>query len=133
MRISTRASYSLEALLVIALQGEGNLVSTRQIAEETGITTGYLEQLFIPLKKVGIIESVRGVQGGYKLAKRSTEVTVAEVFEAVERDIEFKSDETFEEQDPVKTLWEDIYSTMHSCVSFITLQHLVDEYGKGVA
>jgi DNA-binding IscR family transcriptional regulator len=48
MRISTKGRYSLEALLYMALLPEGEYSSTREIAEKTGLSDGYLEQLFIP-------------------------------------------------------------------------------------
>ncbi|MDR0878542.1 MAG: Rrf2 family transcriptional regulator, partial [Treponema sp.] len=54
MRISTKGRYSLEALLYMALLPKGEYSSTRSIAENTGLSDGYLEQLFIPLRKAGI-------------------------------------------------------------------------------
>jgi len=88
MRISTRGKYSLEALLYLALLPEGSFASTRTISENTGISDGYLEQLFIPLKKSGIIRGIRGAQGGYLPGRPIQEITVGDILRAVEGSLE---------------------------------------------
>lgn len=56
--------------------------SIRAISDATGISSGYLEQLMIPLKKFGLVESERGVQGGYRIARK--DITCSEVLSASE-------------------------------------------------
>lgn len=84
MKISTRGQYSLEALLYLALLGEGESASTRTIAGATGISEGYLEQLLIPLKKAGIVRGIRGARGGNLPGKPLAEITVGEILRTVE-------------------------------------------------
>jgi Rrf2 family protein len=91
VRISTKGRYSLEALLYLALieesRGEGRdsfFSSTREIAENIGYSEGYLEQLFIPLRKAGLILGVRGPQGGYYLGKKPEDISVGAILRAVE-------------------------------------------------
>ncbi|MDR3200414.1 MAG: Rrf2 family transcriptional regulator, partial [Spirochaetales bacterium] len=88
MRISTKGRYSLEALLYLSLLPPGEYTSTRTIAEYTGISDGYLEQLFIPLKKAGIINAIRGPQGGYLPGKELEKITVGAILRAVEGSLE---------------------------------------------
>jgi Rrf2 family protein len=88
MRISTKGRYSLEALLYMALMPDQNYVSVRIIAEKTGISEGYLEQLFIPLRKEGIVQGIRGPLGGYVLGKKPQEITVGDILRAVEGSLE---------------------------------------------
>jgi|GEM_PF-6265547 len=60
--------------------------SIRSISEATGISSGYLEQLMIPLRRAGLVQAERGVQGGYRLAK--ADITCKEVLSASEGDFE---------------------------------------------
>lgn len=87
MRISTRGSYALEAVLAIALMPERQSVSIREISERTMISDNYLEQIFSLLRKGGIIKSLRGAQGGYRLARSTASVTVGDVLRATEKSI----------------------------------------------
>jgi Rrf2 family protein len=88
MRISTKGRYSLEALLYMALLPAGEYSSTRSIAENTGISDGYLEQLFIPLRKAGIVQGIRGPQGGYLPGRETDHITVGDILRAVEGSLE---------------------------------------------
>jgi Rrf2 family protein len=88
MKISTKGRYSLEALLYIALQRDGDYISTRAIADNTGISVGYLEQLFIPLRRAGIVKGIRGPQGGYLPAKPPAAITVGDILRSVEGPLE---------------------------------------------
>ncbi len=82
MKLSTKGRYSLETMVYLATC-RGNC-SIRSISEATGISSGYLEQLMIPLKKCNLVESERGVQGGYRIARK--DITCGEVLSASEGD-----------------------------------------------
>ncbi|MDD3902709.1 MAG: Rrf2 family transcriptional regulator [Sphaerochaeta sp.] len=82
MKLSTKGRYSLETLVYLATCREN--CSIRSISEATGISSGYLEQLMIPLKKAGLVDAERGVQGGYRIARK--DITCAEVLLASEGD-----------------------------------------------
>jgi Rrf2 family protein len=89
MKISTRGRYSLEALLYLALNtAPATFLSIRDIAGNTGVTEGYLEQLFIPLKKSGLVQSTRGAQGGYQLGKAARNISIGDILHAVEGSLE---------------------------------------------
>lgn len=133
MRISTRGQYSLEALLYLALLPEGEFASTRTISENTGISDGYLEQLFIPLKSAGIIRGIRGARGGYLLGRKPAEITSGDILRAVEGPLEpvacLSSDTC-----PAEALcitrhtWSRLYGEITDCVDSITLADLVGAY-----
>ncbi len=80
MKLSTKGRYSLETMVYLSTC-RGNC-SIRSISEATGISSGYLEQLMIPLKKFNLVESERGVQGGYRIARK--DITCGEVLSASE-------------------------------------------------
>ncbi len=133
MRISTRGRYSLEALLYLSLLPEGDYASTRTIAEQTGISDGYLEQLFIPLKKAGLIRGIRGAQGGYLLGKKPSEITAGDVLRAVEGSLEpvaCLSSGTCpaEAKCITRHTWSQLYREISDCVDSITLSQLVESY-----
>jgi Rrf2 family protein len=133
MRISTKGRYSLEALLYMALLPEGEFSSTRTIAENTGISDGYLEQLFIPLRKAGIIQGIRGPQGGYLPGKSPEDIRVGDVLRAVEGPLE-PVDCLASRICPIEKgcisrhTWSELYQEIASCVDSITLKDLAEAY-----
>ena len=75
------------ALTDLALQPEGDLVTLGDISKRQDISLPYLEQLFVKLRRAGLVESVRGPGGGYRLAKPQAEVRVVEVLAAVDETV----------------------------------------------
>ncbi|HIY84710.1 RrF2 family transcriptional regulator [Rubneribacter sp.] len=85
MMVSTRGRYALRLMIDIAKQGEGGaLVAMRQAAEREGLSVKYLEQLGGALVRAGVLKSMRGVSGGYMLARPADEITVGDILRATE-------------------------------------------------
>jgi Rrf2 family iron-sulfur cluster assembly transcriptional regulator len=84
MKLSTKGRYAVTALADIALNGGTRPVTLAEIAERQDISVAYLEQLFVRLRRAGIVESVRGPGGGYRLARPADELRVSEVMTAVD-------------------------------------------------
>ena len=85
MMISTRGRYALRLMIASARQGEaGALVTMRQAAEREDLSVKYLEQLGGALVKAGVLKSVRGVSGGYLLARPADQITAGDVLRATE-------------------------------------------------
>jgi Rrf2 family iron-sulfur cluster assembly transcriptional regulator len=84
MLLMTKGRYAVMAMVDIALNSNSSPVLLASIAERQGIDHGYLEQIFIKLKKSGLVTSVRGPGGGYKLAKTSKTIKISEIMEAVD-------------------------------------------------
>ncbi len=87
MKISTRGRYALRFMIDLARHGDAGYVSLKDISERQGISIKYLEQITAILSKFGLLQSVRGPQGGYKLAKKPAEYTVAEILRITEGDL----------------------------------------------
>ena len=87
MKLSTKGRYAMVALTDLALQPEGGLVSLTEIAKRQDISLPYLEQLFVKLRRAGLVESVRGPGGGYRLARAPHEIRVSEVLGAVDETV----------------------------------------------
>ncbi|PIE09272.1 MAG: Rrf2 family transcriptional regulator [Rhodobacterales bacterium] len=86
MKLSTKGRYAMVALSDIALQGEA-LVSLGDVATRQDISLAYLEQLFVKLRRAGLVESVRGPGGGYRLARPTSEIRVVDVLAAVDETV----------------------------------------------
>ncbi|HWR22143.1 MAG TPA: Rrf2 family transcriptional regulator [Feifaniaceae bacterium] len=84
MKLSTRGRYGIKAMVDLAVEYGSGPVSATTLSNLQGVSLAYLEQLIASLKKARLIESVRGVQGGYTLARRPEEITVNEVLKALE-------------------------------------------------
>ena len=87
MKLSTKGRYGLRAVIDIALHGTTEAVAISAIAERQNISAKFLEQLIAKLKRAGIVTSVRGAQGGYRLAKAPEDISVGEVLRALEGDL----------------------------------------------
>ena len=133
MRISTKGRYSLEALLYMALLPEGQSASTKTIADSNNISDGYLEQLFIPLRKAGIVQGVRGPSGGYLLGRPTTEISVGNVLRSVEGSLEVVDcvDSKvcpYQDQCISRHTWAELYAEVSGCIDSISLKDLVEAY-----
>lgn len=84
MKLSLRGEYALRALLVLGLKHDQPLVRIQAIAAHQNIPKRFLEQILNDLKSAGFVRSKRGVAGGYRLARRPEEITLAAVVRHVE-------------------------------------------------
>lgn len=84
MKLSTRSRYGLKAVIDLAVRYGTGPVSLPTLASEQGVSEGYLEQLLRELKKGGVLETVRGAQGGYELICDPAELSVQRVLTLLE-------------------------------------------------
>lgn len=82
--LSSKAIYGLAAMHVLSHAPHGRAMQVREIAAMTKISHGYLEQLLSILRRNNLLSSIRGAQGGYKLARKAHEIDVLEIIEALE-------------------------------------------------
>ncbi|KIQ68771.1 Rrf2 family transcriptional regulator [Wenxinia marina] len=87
MKLSTKGRYAMVALTDIALQPAGSLVNLSEIARRQNLSLPYLEQLFVKLRREGLVESVRGPGGGYRLSRPPAEIRVADILAAVDETV----------------------------------------------
>ncbi len=87
MKLSTKGRYAMVALADLALQGTGDLTSLAAISKRQSISLPYLEQLFVKLRRAGLVDSVRGPGGGYRLARPASEIRVVDVLAAVDETV----------------------------------------------
>ena len=87
MMFSTKAEYGVRVMVELARRAGEEPIPLAEIAEHGGMPLAYLEHLVARLRKAGLVESRRGSRGGYMLARSPTEITMAEVVEALEGSI----------------------------------------------
>lgn len=133
MKISTKGRYALRLMLDLALNNTGEYITIKSIAGRQEISEKYLEQIISVLNKAGYVKSIRGAQGGYRLAKEPTEYTVGMILRLTEGSIapvdclDDDSEECSRSSNCVtKEVWIELYDAIRNVVDRITLQDLVD-------
>lgn len=135
MKISTKGRYGLKAMLDLAVYSLGDQVSIKSIAQRQNISENYLEHVFSMLRKSGLVNSIKGPQGGYVLGRDATEITIGEILRCLEGDLSI-TDEGKENSDDImeacitNNVWSKINYSINSAVDSITLKGLVDDYKK---
>ena len=84
MRLSTRGRYALRAMIDLALHADEEPIPRSDIAERQEVSAHYIEQLFVKLRRAGLIESVKGPGGGYILAKSADQIRAGDIIRTVE-------------------------------------------------
>jgi Rrf2 family transcriptional regulator, iron-sulfur cluster assembly transcription factor len=87
MKLSTKGRYAMVALADLAAAKEGGLVSLAELSKRQDISLPYLEQLFVKLRRAGLVDSVRGPGGGYRLGRPASEIRVSEILDAVDETV----------------------------------------------
>ena len=87
MKLSTKSTYGLRAMVNIAACGGKDAVPIKDIAEKEGISSIYLEQLLNKLRREDLVRSVRGPKGGYVLSRSASRITVGDVVKTLEGNI----------------------------------------------
>lgn len=135
MKLSTRARYGLRALIDLGLYSEKETVSIQSIARRQNISVSYLEQLMALLKKAGIVQSVRGAMGGYRLGKPADEISVGDILRVLEGSLEAvvcpgnEQDGVCEGQEicVAKYVWKRINDSITDAVDSMMLCELIEE------
>ena len=135
MKLSTRGRYGIHAMYDLAKNYNAGPQPIKAIAERQTIPEAYLEQLFASLKREKLVNSVRGAQGGYTLARPPAEITVGDVLRTLEGGLNLV--DCLEEEDtcgkscacPSRFVWMKIRDGLNAIVDGITLQDMINEYG----
>ena len=132
MKLSTKARYGARATVELGAVYPQEAVSARKVAERLGVSVKYLEQIMSALKAAGVLKSIRGVRGGYSLARPPSEVTLLEIFHVLEgepllvdclRDSELCS---LAPTCPTVDTWREMNDALTKILAGTTIQDLVD-------
>lgn len=132
MKLTSKGRYAVTAMLDVAIHASTGPVSLADISERQGISLSYLEQLFSRLRKHGLVTSIRGPGGGYRLGKCSAQIAVSEVIQAVNESVNAtkcggKGNCQSGHQCLTHTLWEGLSQKIEEFLQGITLSELVEE------
>ncbi|MBS5935124.1 MAG: Rrf2 family transcriptional regulator [Clostridiales bacterium] len=133
MKISTKGRYALRLMLDLALNDTGETIRIKDIAARQEISEKYLEQIIAVLNKAGFVKSVRGPQGGYRLARKPKDYTVGMILRLTEGSLapvpclDDDPNECNRQEDCVTIfIWEKLYEAINSVVDGFTLADLVE-------
>ena len=137
MKISTKGRYAVRVMLDLAMNNTGECIKVKEIAGRQGISEKYLEQIIAVLNKAGYVKSVRGAQGGYRLAKNPEDYTVGMILRLTEGSMAPVScledgADICERCDTCETLqvWKDIYDAVNRVIDGVTLADLLERRQK---
>ncbi|SEH14969.1 RrF2 family transcriptional regulator [Thermoleophilum album] len=117
--ITTKSPYALKALCELARRGDEGPVPIAEIARARDIPVQFLEGLFATLRRGGILQSQRGVKGGYQLARPPEEINLLEVVELLEGEL----GQGASEHGPI---WEDVVRAVRDVLASQTLRDAVE-------
>ena len=132
MKLTSKGRYAVTAMLDVAIHAASGPVSLADISERQGISLSYLEQLFARLRKHGLVNSVRGPGGGYRLGKCSAEIAVADVISAVDESVDAtkcmgQGNCQSGHQCLTHNLWSDLSHRIEDFLQSISLSELVEQ------
>ena len=130
MRLSTKGRYGLRAVVDLAIHSRDESVTLGSIAQRQDLSEGYLEQLIAKLKRAGIVASIRGSGGGYRLAKAPEEITVGDILRALEGElcvVECSDTKGCDKYDTciTKYVWKRINDSINKVVDTMTLEEVI--------
>lgn len=130
MRLTTKGRYAVTALLDLAINGDDGPVNLADISARQGISLSYLEQLFAKLRRAGLVCSIRGPGGGYRLAQEAQAIRIAHIIDAVNESVDAmkckgKGDCQQGETCLTHHLWQDLSAQIHDFLTGISLADLI--------
>ena len=135
MRFSAKGEYGILAVFELAQHAGETPLQAKTIAKNQRIPLRFLEQVLSGLRKAGLVESVRGAQGGYVLNKMPSEIRVSDVLEAIEGPITPSSrvsgnddrNHSYETGDDIlKPVWEEVKTAVIGVLNAVTIQDLCE-------
>lgn len=130
MRLSTKAQYAVRAIVSLNLYDEGVPTTLKDISTREDISLTYLEQLFVKLRRSGIVDSVRGPGGGYVLAQPASSIRVDQIIDSVEETLvpvscmDKNGNCSCADQCVTHTVWQGLGDRIRQFLSSITLEDL---------
>lgn len=140
MKISTKGRYAVRVMLDLAANNTGEYIKVKEIAARQDISEKYLEQIISVLNKAGFVKSVRGAQGGYRIAKDPSNYTVGMILRLTEgslNPVACLDDEINECErcDTCETLevWKQLAKAINDVVDHVTIEDLLERQQERIA
>jgi len=134
MKLSTKSRYGLNAMYHLAISDSSEPMSLTELSKQTKVSQPYLEKVLGILKKKGLLASVRGVQGGYRLKKEPKDTTIGEILRALENNLAFsdcaRAGKCNNMNCPNKGIFKVIYDKLNGVLDEVTLQDMINNEGE---
>jgi Rrf2 family iron-sulfur cluster assembly transcriptional regulator len=137
MQLTTKGRYAVMAMLDLSYNSkEKKPLTLSLISERQNISLSYLEQLFTKLRHNGLVKSVRGPGGGYLLNKEMQDISISDIIEAVDENVDLRRCKGFANCNQgtkciSHALWCDVSDQIRTFLQNITLQKITDDHQKG--
>ncbi|MCK5493075.1 MAG: Rrf2 family transcriptional regulator [Candidatus Omnitrophica bacterium] len=135
MRVSARTRYGVRLIFCLALNYGKGPVFLKEIAGKEGISEKYLSQIIIPLRGVGLVNSIRGAHGGYMLGKDPVDITVKDIVKVLDKDfnfVEINEKNILSSRRTVNCInqlvWDKLEKSISKTLEDISLKSIVDNY-----
>jgi Rrf2 family protein len=128
MNVSVKGEYALQAIFDLASQPGREPVKIAEIARRQQIPQKFLELILASLKQGGFVESRRGAEGGYLLARRADAITVGDVLRFIEGRKEERSRARRENDSPLSDLWERVDNAIDNILDTATFAQLARDW-----
>lgn len=132
MKLSSKARYAVEAMFELALHPHAP-VTLASIAEGQRISQSYMEQLFMRLRRAGLIEGARGPGGGYRLGKEPGEISIADIVKAVDTTGTRSRNKGAASDAPSTLMWNELSGRIHGFLDAVTLGDMIADFQQGDA
>ena len=129
MNVSVKSDYAARAVLGLARHyGTNTVMRAEDVAREQGVPPHYLSLIMVELKDEGIVESVRGKEGGYLLGRAPAEITLGDVLRAVQGTL-FEAPVVRAQKRPpeLQRAWKSLQDSLEAAADAITFQQLLEE------
>ena len=129
MKLTTKMRYGTRALIDLALHQQDQPVSSVEIAERQEVSAKYLESILVMLRNAGLVRAIRGATGGHILARDAAEITLAEVYDALEGSdplVDCMADADCSRYDECVTreVWAEMYASSRKVLASTTVADL---------
>ncbi|MCK4916975.1 MAG: Rrf2 family transcriptional regulator [Candidatus Omnitrophica bacterium] len=135
MRVSARTRYGVRLIFCLALNYGKGPVFLKEIAGKEGISEKYLSQIIIPLRGVGLVNSIRGAHGGYMLGKDPVDIKVKDIVKVLDKDfnfVEINEKNILSSRRTVNCInqlvWDKLEKSISKTLEDISLKSIVDNY-----
>ena len=133
MQLTTKGRYAVTAMLDLASNDSSRPVTLDMISQRQNISLSYLEQLFAKLRKASLVKSIRGPGGGYLLNVNPVDITLTEIIEAVDENIDLRRCHGAKnclrgKQCLSHHLWCEVSDQIRGFLSSRNLQQVIDDY-----
>lgn len=131
MHISAKVDYAVRAVIELGTRERGELVTAERLAEAQGIPRPFLATILQELRRAGIVESKRGVDGGHRLARDPNEIAVADVMRAVDGPLAAVAGVAPEQVEypgatqPLRDVWIATRASLRSVLEVVSIAHLI--------